>query len=312
MNDDDAFARARFAELIARYDDEALIRSCARHSRSVLPEAAPAARAISLESQAALRNGVPWSLVRVGDGEGNALAMTLQGWEGVALTYLNESLSAVHGVTLDGSEAASFTQRLLAAIVNADVVGFRSLNRGYLRSPESDVIRSTLDLSTRGALGQLAAREFLEREIRLGSLQKSIITSAWIHLGLMPYISEIADAAPGIVIVSGVSELGDVFRRRFGARLREFVHVPPEGVRPENESESHYHRDLPQVTQHLEQTARGCLVLVGAGLFGKIYCDAAKKGGGVAIDMGSAFDLMAGRATRPIHRRFDLAETKWT
>ena len=45
----------------------------------------------------------------------------------------------------------------------------------------------------------------------------------------------------------------------------------------------------------------GALVLVGAGIFGKIYCDVARNHGAVALDIGSAFDLMVGLMTRPVH-----------
>jgi tetratricopeptide (TPR) repeat protein len=43
----------------------------------------------------------------------------------------------------------------------------------------------------------------------------------------------------------------------------------------------------------------GALFLVGAGPCGKVYCDVIKRNGGIAIDIGSVFDLWAGRLTRP-------------
>jgi hypothetical protein len=53
------------------------------------------------------------------------------------------------------------------------------------------------------------------------------------------------------------------------------------------------------VAQSAIATGVATLVLIGAGIFGKIYCAAAKRSGGVALDMGSAFDILAGKLTRP-------------
>ncbi len=47
---------------------------------------------------------------------------------------------------------------------------------------------------------------------------------------------------------------------------------------------------------------RGCFCLVGAGFWAEIYCTWIKQRGGVAIDIGSGFDLLDGTAPRPVHR----------
>jgi hypothetical protein len=47
-------------------------------------------------------------------------------------------------------------------------------------------------------------------------------------------------------------------------------------------------------------SAPGVLCLVGGGLIGKIFIDAAKQEGAVALDVGSVMDYFAGRATRNV------------
>ena len=47
-------------------------------------------------------------------------------------------------------------------------------------------------------------------------------------------------------------------------------------------------------------------MLVGAGVFGKIYCHAAKSAGAVSLDIGSAFDILAGIQSRPVHKTKDV------
>ena len=49
----------------------------------------------------------------------------------------------------------------------------------------------------------------------------------------------------------------------------------------------------------VQANASDHLFLVGAGICGKIYCEAIRRGGGIAIDVGSIFDLWAGRFSRP-------------
>ena len=52
----------------------------------------------------------------------------------------------------------------------------------------------------------------------------------------------------------------------------------------------------------LRHDLAGSLVLVGAGPWAEFYCTVAKQRGAVAVDIGSGFDLLSGRNTRPFHR----------
>jgi len=61
----------------------------------------------------------------------------------------------------------------------------------------------------------------------------------------------------------------------------------------------------------LRADLQGTLVIVGAGFLGKLYCDAAKNSGAVALDFGSAFDILAGMSTRPGHTRLDINALRW-
>lgn len=51
---------------------------------------------------------------------------------------------------------------------------------------------------------------------------------------------------------------------------------------------------------------RGALCLVGAGFWSEIYCAWIKQRGGVAVDIGSGFNLLDGGAPRPIHKALGL------
>ena len=59
---------------------------------------------------------------------------------------------------------------------------------------------------------------------------------------------------------------------------------------------------LHDVENQLPEDLQGCLCLVGAGIWSEIYCTWIRQRGGVGVDIGSGFDLLAGKVTRPVHR----------
>lgn len=62
-----------------------------------------------------------------------------------------------------------------------------------------------------------------------------------------------------------------------------------------------------RVCAELAVRERGEVFLVGAGVFGKDLCIRVRDRGGIALDMGSALDHLAGKLTRPFSRRvFEL------
>jgi GT-D fold-like domain len=231
---------------------------------------------------------------RVGDGEGNVIALGEAPKEPTALKIFNRIFDIMNGVTLDDSEARVFSRRLSVAIFNADFLGFRSLDRSFMMT-ETDILTEADNLQNtfkrgeiRGLLGMLYAREFLDKYARAGYFSKSKLTSAWVHLGLIKDLEEILEEATAVIVITGTEILANEFRRRLGKRLR-FIAIPPEGSRIES-SASHYQFHFPRILESLHDLS-GVLVLVGGGIFGKIYCDVAKQAGGVAVDLGSAFDV---------------------
>jgi len=61
----------------------------------------------------------------------------------------------------------------------------------------------------------------------------------------------------------------------------------------------HYPQYCDWLCSVLSRVAPGTVCLVGAGICGKIYCEAIRRAGSIAIDIGSIFDLWAGRFSRP-------------
>ncbi len=286
---------------------------CVRHSRTFLPSRAEAAPTIAKEIRKFVQQRFPAALIRVGEGEGNALGLAMPGpLHFVQLNCFNATFSAQTGIALLEAEARIFGGMIREALMSADIIGFRAFGRDSRPNSELEQIPNLISRGDiRGALGMLYAREFLEAALARGNFRDKILTSAWIHLALIPHLVEILSVPSSVIVITGKTELKDHFQRRLGKRLRSFIAVPDEGSPISSDADSHYRKIFPQVINALKNDLHGTLVLVGAGLFGKIYCHIAKQNGAVALDLGSAFDILAGKKTRPVHSKLDIDSLRW-
>jgi hypothetical protein len=296
-----------FCELENKFVDDPTLRSlCFENSELFFPDTAASAPTVSNKIILALRQGRPFSLLRVGNGEGNAMQMakgeccTLQ-----ISTFYHEFLSQ-NWLPVAQDQAMSLCKQVRASLISADIIGFRA----FRFDERAMIYQHTEQKNFYAALGILYAREFLSEGLIGGYWRGSIITGAWIHLDMIAYLDAILTAAHSVIVVSGRSELEEAFRRRLGEKLEAFIIVPVQGFVPPSLDESHF-AAFPSIKERLNRDLRGKLVLVGAGLFGKVYCHVAKTNGAVAIDLGSVFDVLAGLETRPIHKHYDINSTRW-
>lgn len=258
----------------------------------------------------ALAERAPFSLVRVGDGEGNVLALSEEtSSSDLDLRAFNATFQVQDLQCLDYAEARRLCGALERSVCSADVLGIRSFSPWHeskFDSLELQHARGCLERKdARSAHGLLHARKQVERLLETGRLSDAILTSAWVYIPLIPALPEIIGACEKLIVITGRDGLRSDFLSRFGTKEIDFVSIPLEGSRRSGRnSPRHYPGVYEQVLKELDADLAGTLVLVGAGLFGKVYCHAAKQHGAVAIDLGSGFDLLAGIRTRPIHKRF--------
>jgi hypothetical protein len=192
--DDFAFARREYFELLATYNDADLFRLCQTQSRGIACTITDGAKLVSEEIRTNLQNPMPWLLVRFGDGESNVVMLSELPEEPAALKVFNRIFDMMNGITLADSEARFFSRQFSDAILNADFVGFRSLDRNFMMTEtdimaEADILGTTFQRDDiRALLGILYARKFLEKNARAGYLRKSRLTTAWVHLGLTTHL----------------------------------------------------------------------------------------------------------------------------
>jgi tetratricopeptide (TPR) repeat protein len=247
-----------------------------------------------VEVRAKLAAKTPWSMIRVGDAESNALTYAsdiARHFDGDA----REREIVWWGRTLDADARAALAARVLAAMRDADALGIPTLER-LLRDVRPE--RRDFLGATRGGRGLATVMRALEDGGALAA-KRDLVTSAHIQHDLEKWdlYSALTEGIDGIVAVSCHARLSEVMK------LAQNIVIPPRhaslasfGMREMGP------KILPEVLDEtiakLPGDLAGRLVIVGAGYAGKVIIQEAKRRGAVALDLGSILDYWIGAATR--------------
>jgi len=241
---------------------------------------------------AALERREPFSLIRLGDGEGNFLAPTFEASDPCLDDLCGRIIANWFGADgLDAGGAKALRTGLADAIDGADLLGIPNLARlAYER---------TNDL--RGYWGVYFAALYV-----LDTLRRQQLVSAVIHQRLFNNESFLhaLSRADGINTITCHPEFGPKLRAKLGVARGEDLVVPGEQGVPALSGETkrgrHYPDAFERTLAEIDAFASGDVVLVGAGLCGKIYVDRAKRKGCVALDVGAIVDYLVGVNSRSI------------
>lgn len=249
----------------------------------------------------------PFSLIRVGNGEGNAYGMTLPLEHDAIFSTFRAEFDSQNHSGIDVETARAFSLDVIQAIDNANMVGVR-----FFRFDENALIEKFIEeRNSYAALGLSYARQYFRLRLEEGRMLDKSVTSAWVHLDLIDRLDDLLALGDKVIVISGRERLSRAFAERLGDRLVSFLPVPAQGFVPTGFSESHFGHRFGEICRFLQRDLSGHLVLVGAGLFGKIYCDLAARRGAVALDLGSLFDVLCGLRTRPVFNRYNFANAAW-
>lgn len=134
----------------------------------------------------------------------------------------------------------------------------------------------------------------------LSLLNKQLFTNVNIHYSLGQEINfkKLLQSAEKIVAITcrDISPL----ERSINKKIHK-IHIPAEHrfKGDQNNISPHYPDAFIRIEQEIEnQVSPGVIVLVGAGILGKIYCDTILQNGGIAIDVGSLMDAIENIPTR--------------
>jgi len=243
------------------------------------------------EVRAKLAAKTPWSMIRVGDAESNALTYApefARHFDGDAA----EREMVWWGRTLDPAPRAALAARVRAAMRDADALGVPTLER-LLRDVRLE--RRDFLSPTRAGRGLRTVM----RAVEDGTLKSALTTSAHVQHDLEKWdlYRALFDGVDDIIAVSCHARLPEVMK------LALNIVVPPRhaslasfGMREMGP------KILPEVLDEtiarLPGDLSGRLVIVGAGYAGKVIIQEAKRRGAVALDLGSILDYWVGAATR--------------
>jgi hypothetical protein len=252
----------------------------------------------------------PFSLIRLGDGEGLLLSISDQSTE-TDLNYMERHLGTA-GVDLD--VLTHLRNRLIKSIKGADVIGVRddivnvNFEHDNFTLPDNEFLESfrarfkLREVET--TLDYLGSRRIAFLHKNLGSLdlnEKIQYCSAWFHYDYhnSGEIFKVLKQQDRIGVISCRPQLPGLLKELFGTSVN-FHEIP--GMYQDISGG----KVVPGYTEELENTLNqqlvefpGMLFLVGGGLYGKLYCQLIKDQGGIALDLGSLFDAWLGIPSRP-------------
>jgi peptidoglycan/xylan/chitin deacetylase (PgdA/CDA1 family) len=232
----------------------------------------------------------PAAVIRFGDAEARVLLTEAEDPESLRITI--RKLEREAGLSFSAGEALEIKALVAHAFDEADVLGIR--------------------------LGERYAAEHKVWMDRLADLHAERVAAgrpptALAHCLLSHQISEELPQllAGRRVSVISCRELKPVLEADWGLDDVGVYQVPSQcsvrDVDGDYESAMHGVPIWPDAHAHvraeLTVRERGEVFLIGAGLFGKDLCVRVREGGGIALDMGSALDRLAGKATRGPRRR---------
>lgn len=235
---------------------------------------------VFLAAKRAADRGAPYSVIRLGDGEGALLGYpTITNRRDVD-EYL---LRWIRTADVAEADVLQLVEALKAAVHNADVVGLprpkQLVHRIYRAVPEAIEafnLKSESALWTDAAVHRLLNHALLYRPLLRGARFLGLVSCRRIAADLQALFNIRAS-------------------RWYGVRGEDVTHFTDLDVDNAGEVETiHYPDGYRELRHKLEVPFPGALFLVGAGAFGKIYCHWIRQRGGVAIDIGSMCDSWAG------------------
>jgi hypothetical protein len=252
----------------------------------------------------ALDDGRPLSVIRIGDGEGNLLSYGM--YPGTPV--LDElAVSELMSIQQDGPQEVNGTRSVLlrtiirGSIASADVVGVRGIWWPGRRVEKSiNQVMKYFIRAPRGMSGLYRGIDQMRTMCERNFLHGKLIASAHLYLSILSHLHTVVRPATRIVCVTNVLAAVSEMSRLFPDKRISMLEV---GRLDNGERDAYF---LQRISSELCEDLVGTLVLVGAGPWAELYCTWVKERGGVGVDLGSGFDLLSGRKTRPVHEFLDL------
>ncbi|WP_149535754.1 GT-D fold domain-containing protein [Siccirubricoccus phaeus] len=214
----------------------------------------------------------PLSVVRVSHAEIRALAYP----NFYPPVWLNRSLKVCFGAEIEVGDYGAFLSDLEAAIRSCDIVGVPDPQSRDLQHATNSILLDKEGITT-------------GKDKFIGDLHFRLLND-----GVLDRL--IAKCASVSLITSRNILHG--FRHKYSRPDARLIQIPGEARWMGDSVRRHVPDVYNEIVRDLKVREPGELFLVGAGLAAKRYCQLVRDQGGIAVDIGSVFDLWAGVATR--------------
>lgn len=264
-------------------DDEETAALDARLARE--PVELPRERAVAL-ALARIRRRTPTAVIRFGEGEGRVLAADPQDPASirVAANKLKRQTGSRHGL----DDVLRIRSMVTRAFDRADIVGLRG-SCSFSDEHRMWVARIEAAFAERVAAGRPPA----------------VVTHCMLNNPLRDNLATLLEGQTQISVIS-CRQIAPVLSDRYGVADVATYQVPSQFIMRDvdGEYEARLHGVAFWPDHYFELRRRlivrdpGEIFLVGAGILGKELCIRIAELGGIALDMGSCLDGLAGKVTR--------------
>ncbi|MGA0545824.1 hypothetical protein ACO2Q1_11155 [Brevundimonas sp. VNH65] len=253
----------------------------------------------SSEIRAAIEGARPFSLVRIGDGEGNVLAADDPDFPELSRSCAGEIMRMMFGYgAILPTSVMRVRQGLIEAIQEADILGVSDSHRLDLMEARLAQPETISDL--RGLHGSAESIVRVKNILLAARDNRVLAVTNHIHRFLASDYATILSELDYIAYVAPY-DLDAALSRRFGAPQVIGFRIPNQASNWIGVADRWYGSRFEQLIQDMRVPEGRGVFLVGAGLLGKAICTAVKRKGGVALDIGSMIDVWAGHSVRRYH-----------
>lgn len=204
------------------------------------------------------------------------------------------------GEEIDSSVIDELLDVLFAAVKGSDLLGIPSVYR-FVRDHSDKTHALSQSLQGRGLLSVLDGIRYIDTPNKLYTDDKANIAV----FNKIDVISDLARSAQKIVVINSGSR--EAAWKAFGDHF-DFAHIkiPTHNKTSLNDKYHTASKPLPYVYKDAlreieNHVIPGALVLVGAGVAGKVFMHAAKAKDAVALDLGSAMDQFLGGGIQSLY-----------
>ncbi len=329
-------------------DPTYVINTYRRHVFNIIPDMFSADAVIPIKQ--ALSDGKPLSVVRIGDGEINLLSYGAYSSTPCLNRYVVEKIVAMQNdcFKVDSLWMVILQDLMMGALMQADVIGVIGLQR--FRYPNPEEIAQLFLKDYRGISGHWRAVDFMLSLANRGIFNNKTLASAHLYFSLLENLHDIIPLTKKVFIISNRKKVAEKFRQRYPNINFEYISVGkstelsaiPGQIQCNSVIKAFWQKiarklnfksqrlcglqTCPEIAAELSSRDKpdfllsvysilpadmsGSLSLLGAGPWAEIYCTWIKQRGGVAVDIGSGFDLLDGEITRQGHKGVGLEKVR--